>query len=134
MTNRLNNLVIVGLVAGLTACGGAGRNQQAYAADASRLLETRRPDLVRCYDHALEADATAAGRVTVEFVVEPDTGVIKHATIDSANTTAPDELDQCVLHAVLGLTLAPPDRNEGRATFVYEFKPPRRRAASQASS
>jgi hypothetical protein len=28
-----------------------------------------------------------------------------------------------VLKAVEGLKLDPPDRNEGRATFVYEFKP-----------
>lgn len=125
MTTRLNNLVVVGLLAGLAACDGAGRSQQAYAADANRLLETRRPDLVRCYDDALKTDPAAAGTVTVQFVVEPDTGVIKHATIDSNHTTAPDELDQCVLHAVLGLTLTPSDRNEGRATFVYNFKPRR---------
>ena len=47
---------------------------------------------------------------------------ISHAAVDAARSNAPAALGQCVVHAVDGLVLAPPDRNEGRATFVYEFK------------
>jgi len=113
-------LLLAGVLAG-TACGTA-RSQQVYAADANRLLETRNDELERCYNEALKTEPNAMGTVTVKFMVEPTSGQIKEATIDPTKTTAPEVLDRCVLGAMTGLTLAPPDRNEGRATFVYEFK------------
>jgi len=113
-------LLLAGVLAG-TACGTA-RSQQVYAADAGRLLESRNDQLQRCYNEALKTQPDAKGTVTVKFVVEPKSGAIKDATVDPARTTAPEALDRCVLDAMAGLTLAPPDRNEGRATFVYEVK------------
>lgn len=62
-------------------------------------------------------------RSTLKFVVEKESGLISQAAINPAKTTAPFALGQCVLHAIDGLKLAPGDRNEGQATFVYEFKP-----------
>lgn len=114
-------LLLAGLFGG-AACGGA-RSQAVYAADASRLLETRTGDLQRCYNEALKVQPAAAGVVTVQFVVQPASGVISDATIDRTRSTAPDALDRCVLDALAGLALTPPDRHEGRATFTYEFKP-----------
>jgi hypothetical protein len=37
-------------------------------------------------------------------------------------TTAPEPLGQCVITAINGLTLDPPDERDGIASFVYEFK------------
>ena len=105
------------------ACGGTSRGLEAYRTDTRSLLETRNVALKSCYDSALRADAKLMGTVTIKFVVEKGTGTIKGASVDSAGTSAPSTLGDCVLQAVSGLKLEPPDRNEGQATFVYEFKP-----------
>jgi hypothetical protein len=128
----MTKLVILACILGAIACGTA-RSQAVYAADVSRLLETRNRDLQRCYEEVLKTQPAAAGIVTVKFLVLPSSGTIKDATIDRAQTTAPDVLDRCVLDAMVGLELAPPDRNEGRATFMYELKPSPA-AAARASS
>jgi hypothetical protein len=122
-TSYVKNLLAASLLASAAACAGTARNLEAYRADTNRLLETRTAQLKRCYDDALKADETLAGTVTVQFVVEKTTGAIANAAVDPARSTAPPALGQCVVRAMDGLTLAPPDRNEGRATFVYEFKP-----------
>jgi len=107
----------------LGACGGTARNMQTYRADTQNLLASRSSQVEQCYQQALTTDASAGGTVTVQFVVAKKTGMISKATIDPAHTTAPAALGDCVLQAVEGLVLNPPDRNEGRATFTYEFKP-----------
>jgi hypothetical protein len=122
-TRNVIDLLAAGLLASAAACSGTARNLEAYRADTNNLLETRTAQLERCYEDALKADETLAGTVTVQFVVEKTTGAIANAAVDQARSTAPPALGQCVVKAIDGLTLAPPDRNEGRATFVYEFKP-----------
>jgi hypothetical protein len=59
----------------------------------------------------------------VQFIVQKATGVIADPRVDPTRSSAPPALGQCVVKAIDGLALAPPDRNEGRATFTYEFKP-----------
>lgn len=117
----MNLLAIV--LAGAAACSGTARGLEAYRADTNTLLETRSAQLKTCYDDALKTNDKLAGTVAVEFVVEKKTGAIVRPAVDPGRTTAPAILGQCVVKAVDGLVLAPPDRNEGRATFVYEFKP-----------
>ena len=107
----------------LAACGGTARGLEAYRNDTQRLLETRNGELQACYDDALKADGKAAGTVAVQFVVAEKTGEVTKATIDPKRTTASQALGACVLKAVAGLRLDPGDKNEGHATFVYEFKP-----------
>lgn len=107
----------------LAACGGTSRGLEAYRADTQKLLETRNLALKSCYDDALRSDAKLTGTVTIKFVVEKQTGAIRSASVDGAQTSAPSILGECVLQAVSGLKLEPADRNEGQATFVYEFKP-----------
>jgi hypothetical protein len=120
---RTTHYLLAATVLAATACTGTARGLEAYRDDTNQLLETRRAQLATCYDDALRTDATAAGTVTVQFVVEKTTGAISHAAVDPARSSAPAVLGQCVVHAIDGLVLAPPDRNEGRATFTYEFKP-----------
>jgi len=133
----LKSLLLASLVAA-TACAHS-RSQPVYAADTTALLETKSGELQACYNEALKTEPTAAGVVTVKFTVEPTSGLIKDATIDPTKTTAPESLDKCVLTAMNGLTLTPSDRNEGLATFTYEFKanpppPPADAAPTQATS
>ncbi|HEU4731659.1 MAG TPA: AgmX/PglI C-terminal domain-containing protein [Kofleriaceae bacterium] len=124
MTNHpVLHLASAILVAGLAACSGTSRGLEAYREDTGKLLETRSAQLRSCYDDALKTNATLAGTVTVQFIVEKKTGMISNAKVEPDKTTAPPALGDCVIKAIDGLVLAPPDRNEGRATFTYEFKP-----------
>jgi hypothetical protein len=123
MTTNVMNLFAVSLLASAAACAGTVRGPEAYRTDTNNLLETRSAQLKSCYEDALKTDAKLAGTVTVQFIVEKQTGAIANAAVEQDKTTAPPILGQCVVKAVDGLVLAPPDRNEGRATFVYEFKP-----------
>lgn len=116
-------LPILTLLVAAAACTGTSRGLEAYRNDTTSLLNTRRGELATCYNDALKTDAKAQGTVTVQFIVEKSTGTVSHAAVDAARSSAPPVLGQCVVHAIDGLVLAPPDRNEGRATFVYEFKP-----------
>jgi hypothetical protein len=119
----MSRWLAAGVVASAAACAGTARGPEAYRDDTSKLLETRTAQLQRCYSDALETDARLSGTVSVQFVVEPKTGAITQPSVDQSKSTAPPVLGDCVVKAVDGLTLAPPDRHEGRATFVYEFKP-----------
>lgn len=119
----MSRWLVAGLIASVAACGGTARGLEAYRDDTSKLLETRNAQLQSCYSDALKTDAKLSGTVTVQFVVEKKTGTVTQPSVDQSKSTAPPVLGDCVVKAVDGLTLAPPDRNEGHATFVYEFKP-----------
>jgi len=123
--------VVLGMVAG---CSFAARSPDMYRDDTQKLLDTRNAQLKACYDDALKTDAKMAGTVTVQFVVEPETGKVTKAAIDKTKSTAPDALGQCVIRSVDGLVLQPPDANEGQATFSYEFKPNPIAAAAPAKT
>lgn len=123
MITNVKHLFAVSLLASVAACAGTARGLEAYRTDTNNLLETRSAQLKSCYEDALKTDGKLAGTVTVQFIVEKQTGAIANAAVEQDKTTAPPILGQCVVKAVDGLVLAPPDRNEGRATFVYEFKP-----------
>lgn len=127
------SVLAFGALASTAACGGTARGLDAYRNDTSTLLETRNAQLQSCYEQALQTDSKIAGTVTVQFVVAKKTGVIENATVDQAKSSAPPVLGQCVVNAVNGLVLAPPDKNEGRATFTYEFKPTAPPAAAPAA-
>jgi hypothetical protein len=60
--------------------------------------------------------------VTVQFAVEAETGRIKDVKVDPAGTQAPETLSSCVVNALNGLALTPPDKREGVATWVYDFQ------------
>lgn len=113
-------LLLVSLTA---ACAGTVRSPAAYRDDTAQLLASRQAQVKTCYDAALATDATLAGTITVAFVVEKKTGVVKQASVVPEKSQGSEKLYTCVLTALTGLRLAPADRNEGRATFVYELKP-----------
>jgi hypothetical protein len=117
----MKTLVLIPLLA--LGCSGTARGLEAYRTDTQKLLETKQDTVKTCYDAALAKDAKAAGTVVIKFDVAPKTGAITNAMVDPAKTTAPGPVGECVLQAVQGLKLDPPDKNPGRASFAYEFKP-----------
>lgn len=110
----------------LTALGTAGcsfyaRSAEMYRDDTQALLETKAADIKACYDNELKSNPNLTGRVTVHFIVEKETGKITNVAPVPAGTTADEKLTACVVSALDGLVLTPPDNNDGDATFVYDF-------------
>ncbi len=104
-----------------SGCGAAVRSPEAYSSDTRKVLEAKNQEIRACYDGVLKSTPTAGGRVTVHFDVEIETGKIANVKVDSAKTTAPEEISSCVTRSIPGLVLAPADGNTGEATWTYEF-------------
>jgi hypothetical protein len=115
------NLALFSLIASTVGCSFYARSPEDYRDEVQKLLDTRSADIRACYDGALQGNKELQGRVTVALTVEAETGMIKDVKVDPAGTTAPAELQTCVTNAVSGLALAPPDKREGQATWIYEF-------------
>jgi hypothetical protein len=105
-----------------TACQFIARSPEDYAKDTKALVAKQQDKMKSCYDEILKGDQKAAGVVAVKFNVEPKTGTLKNAKIDAGKTTAPENVQQCVLEQMKGLTLDPPDQREGLGSFEIEFK------------
>ena len=129
---RLSRLAALGLVVG--GCSFYARSPDQYRDDTSTLLSSKSAELNTCYDNAVKAEPTAAGKVTVQFTVETKTGKIKDVAADASRTTAPPSLVSCVVTALNGLVLAPPDQRDGKATFEYEFARPAGTAATPVAA
>ncbi len=103
-------------------CQFHARSAEDYAKETKDLLASKNDEIKSCYDEVLATDANASGVVAVDFKVAPKTGEIQEPKINADKTTAPDELGQCVITAMDGLALDPPDEREGVASFTYEFE------------
>lgn len=123
MTRTLAIGIVAACLMTSAACGGTSRGLEAYRTDTQKILETRSTELRTCYESALRSDGKLAGTVAIKFTVEKRTGALRGVAIEASGTSAPSSLGDCVLQAVDGLKLEPPDRNDGHAMFVYEFKP-----------
>lgn len=107
-----------------TACGVAARSPDMYRDDTKSVLEKKNDDIKACYDGVLKTTPNAAGKVTVKFTVETDSGKLTGVTVDKAATTAPEPVSACVTRSLEGLALTPADVNKGEGTWTYEFAPP----------
>lgn len=114
-------LLMAGALIAASGCGAGARLPENYKQDTRALLETRNPDIKACYDEALEQDKSLSGTVVVHFIVESETGMVKEAAV-LPESTAPEALGACIVNAISGLTLEPPDINDGDATFVWQFQ------------
>jgi len=121
MAKTLIKLSLLALAAASTACSFHARSPEKYRDDTAAVLETRSADIKACYDNELKANKDLTGRVTVHFTVAKETGQITSVAPVPAGTTAPESLTNCVVNALGGLVLTPPDNNDGDATFVYDF-------------
>jgi len=114
-------LMTVLLASFFVGCSFAARNETMYKKDTRELLETRNGEVKGCYDGALKTDGKAAGVVVVRFTVQAETGHVVNPEVDTARSTAPTTLSDCVVEALSGLTLDPGDARDGDGTFTWEF-------------
>lgn len=113
-------LPLVGLVAFVSACQFHARGPDDYREATRAVLETRSEQIQSCYDGVLKSNSDAAGNVVVHFTVKEETGAIVGAEVLAESTAAP-EVGECIVQALDGLALDPPDEREGDATFAWEF-------------
>lgn len=98
------------------------RDVDTYRQDTRDLLSTKNSEIKSCYDEQLKADPKTSGSTVVNFTVQEETGQLINVMLDEEQSTAPDALNQCVVNAVDGLALDPPDQRQGVASFSWEFK------------
>ncbi len=110
------------LAATCSACSISyhARGPDKYREDTRALLESRESSFRGCYEELLEGSPEASGSVAVSFEVEEETGKITAAK-SLEESTAPPELQQCVVRGLEGLALEPPDERKGVATMTFEF-------------
>lgn len=106
----------------LSVVGCAARSAEMYRDDTRKLLETKSSAVSDCYNTELQKDRTAVGKVVVRFKVEADSGKIVDAKVDETQSSGSKALGHCVVSAIEGLILDPPDEREGDATFTWEFQ------------
>jgi len=104
-----------------SACSFYARSPDDYRKATREMLDTKSNWIKHCYEESRKTNATAKGTVVVHFLVEAKTGKVLAPELTS-ETTAPPELGACVIKAMEGLVLNPPDQRLGDATFSYEFK------------
>lgn len=120
MSNWTIRLLPCALLA-TVGCSFHARGPEKYRDDVRAVLETRNAQVQQCYDTALKQQPNLQGTVTVRFVVQTETGNIVDPAVVPEASNAPPELGTCVVNAINGLQLTPPDQREGHATFAYEF-------------
>lgn len=103
------------------ASGCAVRSPNMYRDDVRKLLQTKGSVLQACYEAELQTQPAAGGRVVVHMMIEREHGRVLDAQIDDLASTPDRTLRGCVLEAVKGLVLYPPDSRNGAATFTWEF-------------
>jgi hypothetical protein len=115
------SLLAAGLAA-LSACSMSyhARNAEDYRQATRALLESRQSDFKQCYEGVLATTPDASGSVAVQFVLEEKTGKILTPS-SLPESTAPEPLRQCVVNALGGLALDPPDQRKGIATMTFDF-------------
>ena len=114
-------LTLVGLSLG---CTFYARSTDDYKKDTRTVLEQQNGAIQGCYDQALAANPAQSGKVVVTFTVEKKTGQMTNVAADPNQSTAPDNLQNCVVKSLEGLKLDPPDQREGQATFEWVFRGP----------
>lgn len=122
MSRLLSFSIVSSLLLVTPACSFMARDPDAYRQVTRELVETRGGDIKECYDVILQTNESVTGSVVVNFTVEKKTGKLMNPQIDTAKTTAPTEIGECIVQAIDGLQLDPPDQREGQATFSWEFK------------
>ncbi len=119
-------LVALSLIAPLAAaCGGAIRTPDAYRNDTATMLTAQaNPKIQGCFQGLVRTTpnpSSLAGNTTVHFTVAKETGLLTNPSIVAAGTTTQDPVNQCVLGALNGAKLDPPDNVDGDATFAWQF-------------
>jgi len=124
MNKYLFSLALLAPLASI-GCGGALRVGDAYRDDTAKLITAQaNPRIHDCFDGMVKSTPgpkSLQGTTTVHFIVAGDTGIITNATVVPESTTAQPPVAQCVVSALQGLKLDPPDGVDGDATYTWEF-------------
>lgn len=115
------------LFAGLAfgaGCAGQLRKPDEYRDEVAAVLATRADRVKACWDAELVRNPAAYGRVVLGFRVAKKTGAFERMDPIRERTTASDTVTMCVVAAVSGLTIDPPDAREAEATFEWSFRAP----------
>jgi hypothetical protein len=121
----MKSIIAITLFAAASAgCSFYARSTDQYKADTRAELEKTNSSVQSCYDTALAANPAQSGKVVVTFTVEKKTGNLMNVAADPNQSTAPDNLQNCVVKALEGVKLDPPDQREGQATFEWVFRGP----------
>ena len=110
------------LAALASGCSFHARDADSYRKATRAVLETRSADIKGCYDAELKKDPKVGGKVVVKFTVKKETGAIADVQVVEKKSDAPASLSQCVVNALSGLALEPPDERDGDAQFQWEFQ------------
>lgn len=121
MKSLIAMMALVAVAGGSIAACATARTPEAYRDATYAVLESRNSAVKSCYDDALKGEDKVSGKVVVQFTVDNKTGAITDPKVDEAASTAPASLGQCVVKALDGLTIDPPDANVGNATFTWDF-------------
>lgn len=122
MRKTLLSIIFIASSAFAPACTCIARGTDDYRTDTRALLETKSSAIKSCYDAELRKNKNLGGDVVVHFTVEKKTGKIINVAVDEQSSKAPEELEACIANAIDGLTLEPPDRRAGEATFTWKFR------------
>jgi len=117
---QAQTLLVLALAATM-GCSFYARGPEDYRKATRELLDSKNEGVESCYKRQLKDNEKAGGTVVVKFEVEAKTGNIVNAKVVDKKSTASSELQKCVLDALEGLKLDPPDQRKGEATFEWEF-------------
>jgi len=124
-------LSLMAVAVGSNGC--AVRSDNIYAQDVETVLESRGDQVSQCWGGVMKTNPEASGQVAIRLRVEEDSGQIVNPEIVADQTTAPPELQQCVLQSLGGLALQPGDNRPGVGVYVWNFTPGVAPAAAPAA-
>jgi len=110
------------LTVSLSACSFHARGADDYRSVTRSLMQTRSGQLQSCYEQEIARDPASGGDVAVDFQVEAKTGKVLSPKVAAPDTTASEPLQRCVVTALDGLVLDPPDQRTAQARFVWSFE------------
>jgi hypothetical protein len=96
------------------------RDVSTYDADVVATVQRRANAIAACRER-FPLEWQGSGTVRVEILVERKTGTFGQASVDPGST-APEPIQHCVVRAVDGLRLEPPDRHIGVAVLEWTFR------------
>ena len=117
----IRSFISIAIALSALGCSYHARSAEDYRKVTRELVETRNGDIKACYDKQLVDDQAVSGTVVVSFTVKAETGQIANAKMDEVASSAPAALGECIVAALDGLVLDPPDARDGDATFRWEF-------------
>lgn len=109
------------MVCGALGCAGAGLGKEVRP-DIEKQMDSAKPMITACYEAALQRDRKLRGRMMIRIKTDPKTGKFHRARVASTEL-ADQELQQCVIQTVAGLSLAKPTKTSVEADYPIDFAP-----------